>query len=195
MAFKPPRGKPPSQRQKPADTYHTAIHEAGHAVAAIVLKLPLKHVYVGARGDFGGEGISHGHTDLGNICWGDFVGVGPDIVMPRIVQSFAGPMAEVRVNPDRHILSGMGVKDNELAHKWAAISLYDGPVSEDGHILLDANDSRIPSILETALERATQLVETNWPAIAKVAERLTKRKTLTGEEVATIVNDSRPDPA
>lgn len=40
----------------------TAHHEAGHAVAAVVLDLPLDHVQVGVQMPFFGEPVVHGET-------------------------------------------------------------------------------------------------------------------------------------
>jgi hypothetical protein len=177
--------KPPSQREQPKDIRVTAFHEAGHAVALVILGLPLKNVDVLTRRypDGASHGASHSEVDFS-----DYVGKGIDAVKPWMIQSLAGPIAELRVHRDSRLATKSGKKDWEMASQFAALANYEGPIPEDGNLNLKIDPSRFRPQLEAASDEAAKIVGAHWPVIVRVAEMLISRKSLTGDEVAAIVS-------
>src|SRR5271166_2220551 len=129
MALKQPRGKPPSQRGnrlvKPPresdedlnDLRYIALHEAGHAVSAVVLGMELRRVDIKRRPVDGG--ISVGFTDTGRVSLDDILGKGEDVAMPHLILSLTGPLAEVKEN-EGALDTGAFKKDYAGAHRISA---------------------------------------------------------------------------
>src|ERR1700731_705226 len=111
-------GKEP-ERYNPDDMRYIATHEAGHAVAAVVLGLGLKSVDVRGRRMPDGN-HSAGFTEL-QVPSPDIASKGEDGAMPYLIQSLAGAYAEAKVNP-RTAEYGLFEQDLESAHGIAAVA-------------------------------------------------------------------------
>jgi hypothetical protein len=86
-----------SQGYDPNDPRFVAVHEAGHAVSAIVLGLNLASVDIKRRRLPDG-GISMGFTDTGKTGLEDIGGKGEEAALPHVIQSLTGALAESKVN-------------------------------------------------------------------------------------------------
>ena len=81
----------------PIEDRYSAIHEAGHAVAAILLDLGLREVSIGKRRLASGMLIGGGFQWEG-VALPDLAGKG-DLAIPPITLYLAGPVAERKINP------------------------------------------------------------------------------------------------
>jgi ATP-dependent Zn protease len=150
----------------------TAYHEAGHAVAAFALRLK-----IGRRG----------------------VTIVPD--KERDMLGYANIAAQLRERPD----CATSARTRARIEAWAVAHLA-GDVAErkfngrrrfGGHSdLLHASDlleyistsvEQFDARLRVAYVGARDLIEDNWPSVQAVAEELLRKKTLTADEVASLV--------
>ena len=159
-----------------------AFHEAGHAVVAVRLGLPLQYVTI--KRVVYADGTSMGHCHYGDLDRGKYCGAG-GALMPYIVQCLAGPLAEFTLRADPDIFGGSGKKDYEEAFALAALALYDGPKSAP-EVTVNASDPKYKQVVDQAFQEAQRLVGINGPTIAKVAALLQKRGRLTGDEVEAV---------
>lgn len=91
----------------------TSIHEAGHAVAAVLAGMPVKAVYVFPSGSKGNAGrVTFDMRPYRQLAVRLFVR-GARSLAKEIVVSFAGPVAELRFHP-AHVFSG-AKGDREIA--------------------------------------------------------------------------------
>jgi ATP-dependent Zn protease len=168
-----------------------AIHEAGHAVAAVVVGLEVKsvnirpHILPDGRIRFGLAEAMFRDDDL--------AGKGEAVAMPYLIQGWSGPIAEQKVN-DRYYEYNGGSNDFDLLKHIAIISLC-GYATEDNVVMSEEQRLRVNALLESARIAAVKLVDERWPAIRLVAtslEALLERdQELSGDEVIKIVNDSQ----
>jgi hypothetical protein len=206
MGLTPPRKKPPSQRGNRAvkeprvdntelnDPRHIALHEAGHAVAAVVLGLSLRKVELKRR--VIPQGISVGFTDS-PVEVMDVAGKGEEAAMPRMIQIMAGPVAEMRENEDV-VATGAFQHDMDFLRRVAAVATLEATQRADGRMeippdVLQRNKSRLDQTCASALHRADELVAHHWQAILAVRDALLGKGELSGHEVAAIVRDCPPD--
>ena len=198
MAKRSKFGKPPSQRSNrpvrgdrydPNDLRYIATHEAGHAVAAVVLGLDLAGVDIRRRRLPGGR-VSIGFTDC-KLNTRDVMGKGEHAAMPRLVQLMAGPLAESAVNPAADYGSGPS-SDLEGARQVAVIAIceavLDGTRSQIDAAEQRRNEPRIIALLDSAEVAAADLVRNYDQAITRVASLLLEREVLSGEDVADVVS-------
>jgi hypothetical protein len=171
------------------DSFWTSIHEAGHAVAAIVLGLPLKLVSIAEINDPDTDGISRERFDHGNICWADYFGNGTEAVLPWMIEALAGPAAESLGRAHGFRWSDGGSKDLETARAFAALSLYRGTITEDQVLTFDLTDPALRSAVDHAFHEARLLLEPRRATVSRVARVLRDRKELSGEHVAEIVRE------
>ena len=169
-----------------ARLYATAIHEAGHAVAAIALGLGLESVCIEPQEIEDGV-MTAGVAELPVTT---IAGRGEQSAMPLLITLLAGGFATAVVNPCAHREKGYA-RDHEYARAMAAIAVCTPPetgdwCSELGLEELERNRPRAISLLEAACSATVRFVEDNWHAIEAVADRLFERKKLTGAEVAMI---------
>jgi cell division protease FtsH len=199
-----PKGKKPSQRDNrpaslrperlaPNDIRCIAVHEAGHAVAAVVYGLTLHGVDIRRRRLPNGM-VSMGFTQC-PIDARDFAGKGEAAAMPHAVQVLAGPLAEVAFSPGYFHTAGSDAHDREAAWMIATIAVCE-PVHRDDRIGIapgerERNRDRIDKFMEDACEEARNFVNSNTRTILGVATALLERKSLTGEEVAAIVKTAQ----
>jgi ATP-dependent Zn protease len=197
-AFKADRPAQPSSYD-PNDRWFVAVHEAGHAVAAVVLGLPLEGVDIRHRAPEVAGGVTVlGFSDTGKVQLEDIAGKGEDVALPHMVLSMAGPIAEGHVN--RHAMRHGGqVNDMEGARRVGAFAicpLIEGP---DGRLEVTAeelqrNSDRLRVLWDRSIDDAFRLVDGHRKAIGTVAALLLERESLSGDEVAAIVNgEDRPN--
>jgi ATP-dependent Zn protease len=166
----------------------TAVHEAGHAVAAVVLGEKLLSVDVRQRQLPDGR-LQLGLTDCEGVNAIDSLGMGHQAALTHVIRAFAGPVAEALVNPDfRAGHSG------DIASVRELVSLAFGRgVAKDGQVVFAGwdevrQDDRVLDLLRSAQADAIRLVDHHWEAISAVAVRLLEEEQLSGDDVASIVN-------
>jgi hypothetical protein len=171
------------------------MHEAGHAVAAIVLGFDLKSVdIVGGQTP---EVEILGLADSGRVPVSELAGKGEEVALPHIIHSMAGPLAEGMVNPHVKDREYDGHRMDVESANWVAfVSICDSTTGADGlqEITREErmrNVDRVQAVSHRGLVAAAKLVQTYRPAIEEVAALLLKRKRLTGAEVAAIVDPYR----
>jgi hypothetical protein len=106
-------------RYDPDDPLFVAVHEAGRAVAATVLGLPLKSVDVQGRREADGS-VSAGFTDM-PVDTADVLAKG-EAALPWLVQVMAGVVAEEAVNPLASKYDGHR-RDREQANRIAKVAI------------------------------------------------------------------------
>jgi hypothetical protein len=178
----------------PINLRSTAFHEAGHAVAAVVLGLRLKWVDVKLRQHPNG-GVSLGATNCDGVAKRDLLGKGEEAVMPYLVYAIAGVAAEACVNPLVSTPEYLGASE-DWADAWQlAIKAVCDFVVRDGVATIsneeqERNMPRLNALMESARDAANRLVEDHQGAITEVAGLLGRRTRLDGAEVAEIVNSA-----
>ena len=173
-----------------------AVHEAGHAVASVVLGQGLKSVNIRPHVLPDGR-IRSGLTDT-PFMEADIAGRGESAAKPYLIQGFSGPIAEIKVNWRYHEQNGSS-GDYERIRRIAAIAICGTPSAESYVEITPEewarNEPRWRALLESAYTDAVSLVEDHWPAIKEVATLLGARQELSGDEVAAIVNNPRSQAA
>jgi hypothetical protein len=171
MSRKPPRPHVPSLRQ-------VAYHEAGHVVAAVWVKAPIrKRACVSIRPDASSFGHMLGRSNLTAMDyyalskWGFNA---PQMkAMNRLIVSCAGAQAERRFNRASYDRRGAASDEQTQATLALEIAGGDGPSAT---LLIQVCD-RI----------AKQLIEARWEMVVKVAEALLERETLDEQEVRDLM--------
>jgi ATP-dependent Zn protease len=196
MSQKKKRGIPPSQRQSrsselyPNDIKFVAVHEAGHAVAAVVLGLELRKVDIKRRRMPDGT-RSLGFTDTPPVDIDEVLGKGPASIS-QMICGIAGPVAELLWNPA--LLEDGGATGDFADARICAVASFCEPSYGDREEMIfspeqqEKHAAKISALAEDAIEGAYRLVEKNLKAIVEVANLLIIRKELSGDEVAAIVN-------
>jgi hypothetical protein len=170
----------------------TAHHEAGHAVAAIALRIPFAWVAVRPLSDYPGDdwvrNLPHGENfdDSAYGCvatpplgrWGAI-----PVARKHLISTFAGPMAEYRSTGSKHRPRIRG-KDRDDAIKLAALGVTGGYPRADDWPEYDR-------LIRKSKARALALVDERWPEVQAVASALMEERFLTRREVGKIVRGSR----
>jgi hypothetical protein len=175
----------------PIEDRYSAIHEAGHAVAAIVLDLGLLEVSVGKRRLPGGMLIG-GDFKWAGVTLPDLAGKG-DLAIPPITLYLAGPVAEMKVNPKA--FNPAAPSDDFLQ----ALKMAEYASGEDfdlggGHHEVRATQRAQLVLYQKGRDAAGALVDEHWPTIEALADLLQSRRSMTGGEVTEFVrNRDRPD--
>ena len=181
-----------TRHNDPNNIRFIATHEAGHAVLAVVLDLPLESVDIKQRRLPDGR-VSVGYTALGtSITLRDLRGMSEEDLIPMVIQIMAGNIAESVVHPECRNY-GAHQMDLEDARQRVAIALCKPVDRGDGKLEITGeemqrNMPRLRGVFDRAHDATTQLVKDNWPAIERVAALLMERKQLSGAEVAAVVN-------
>ncbi len=173
-----------------ADAYHTAIHEAGHAVAAVVLGIGLESVSIKKRWMPDGK-VAGGMADFGDIDGRKYVGAGREAIMPYLTCVVAGPLAEFLVDPT--IMNGIGhLDDFEKLRVFAYLALSETPQVDGQPLVIDEEDvaskrGQMADLARACFDRAKKLLDENGEAVEAVACQLVDRHELRGDEVVAIV--------
>ena len=172
------------------DIRFIAVHEAGHAVSAIVLGFNLTSVDIKRRRLPNGR-TSMGFTDTGRVAVNAVMGNGEDVALPHIAQCLTGPYAESLLNPGV-LYHGAASEDMNSARRVAAVALCKATKSRNGMTTIapeeiERNQDRIHALIMKGNDVAIRVVKDHWIAITQVAELLIERKQLSGAEVAAIV--------
>jgi hypothetical protein len=163
-----------------------AWHQAGHAVAAVALGLPVRSVSLHKQKTPADH--SWGGTDC-PVESADLLGIGAECAVPYIACSLAGPVAE---SPESAFRSESdGRIDAEQANYRAILALREA--GDNSPTVLpgerERNADQIDKLLVAGAELADRIVNTHRAAIDSVANALLRRIALTGEEVVAIVGD------
>jgi hypothetical protein len=178
------------EQYDPNDVRWTAAHEAGHAVAAIAYGIPLAFVDIRKRRMPGGW-VSTGFTRTPPLRAADAVGWGRDEAWPYLIQSMAGPAAEAQADPLYAIKGGADAqdrKDTMLLAAWAVCGVIETP--DGDYVPRDAvatREEEIEALCRLAEAGATLFVGEYRAEIEAVAAALIQKTSLTGDEVAAIV--------
>jgi hypothetical protein len=171
----------------------TAHHEAGHAVAACVLGVPIIRVHVIAQVLQTHD--SFGQTEFRKCVTSELCDeANRHKAEARIITSFAGPIAEGRFRglirsaqpspSDRAAMNGLA--DLHISF-WAKSLLIKNVV------LLHSSPSvtRMRAAYLRGLKaRATSLVDNHWLAVQAVADALVEKRELTARQVKALVRKS-----
>lgn len=154
----------------------TAFHEAGHAVAHLVLGYPLIEVTSDSLVD-GKLGHTHGEVltpNLKEVLDWSWNSIGPaDFATgcDDTVILLAGPLAEAHSTGDEYAIDLDSPRDSDEREITGRIVLLSGSPDEQDGILA-----------ELSLQ-AESMVEENWIYIELLAAELQSRRTISGSEV------------
>jgi ATP-dependent metalloprotease FtsH len=181
---------------KEQDRRMTAWHEAGHAVARLVLfpdsKLDFLSIVPNERGALGFAAWQHDETDHSHSA---------EDYRKHIMVSLAGREAE-KLCPDAGAeATNTGVSSDyhsATARAWDAVSRYGfdedfgcfsaSAIPQHLQVPLAAEiKNRVDALLAECLKETRQLMEEKKSTLEKIAEALLKQDALTGEEVQRIL--------
>jgi hypothetical protein len=162
-----------------------ATHEAGHAVAAVVLGLDLEYVDI-RRGERPDGTRDDAHVFTKHPPLREFVGKGYEFARAQMVMTCAGPAAEVKISP-LAVVFGAARKDYPDALRFAGLALSEVLPDDTPRPLTEAEEAERLVLFERAKAEAAAFVEEHWDAIQRVAARLVETKYLTGTQIAELV--------
>jgi hypothetical protein len=144
----------------------TAIHEAGHAVAAYYLRVRITYVTIAPDGD--------AHVEFGRHGVFDDSLRGTDRAERHIMVRFAGQIAERKHAP---------------RSKWRRGGWVDRAAARELFSSINHSDQKVRDLHMKLLWRKTEcLVEFRWKDIQAVADTLLKRKRLDATQVAAVID-------
>lgn len=154
----------------------TAYHEAGHAVAAFYLHMPVYTATIKFDKESGSRGHVLHHNPLKRASHEDIYELTPkarDRIERLIMVALAGGVAQRRYNPHsyRHV------------HTSAD---HDNAVDLANRIAGDGKGATL--LLRYLAHRTKGLVGARWPEIKCVAEELLANTTLRAGDVRTVIN-------
>jgi hypothetical protein len=202
--------KPPSQRgnrarcqsaqsHNPHGVRYLAMHEAGHAVAAIVLGIKLVRASIENTRLPSGI-LLQGFTETDGPRPEDIREGGEAVAMPLMVQLFAGPMAEIRLHDELGTSFPKGIDSHDQRNIWAfaMLAVCECTAKDGDQVITEEEKLRkkplIDELYKKAGESAIQLVRSHLDEIKAVADSLIAKRTLTGDEVTSIIRASIADP-
>lgn len=167
-----------------------AYHEAGHAVAAVMLGFEV--VAVDIRPIFiPGLGQTLGSAELALPSPQVFLGKGEDAVMPLLVVLLAGAFAEHRVTTEAELDVGHEESDGQRAMKYAAGAICK-PITRNGILVTPGDEverkkDAIRTCIEKAMKNAEEFVNKHGAVIDSVGEMLAALGVLTPTEVEQLI--------
>jgi hypothetical protein len=186
----------------PRDLWLAAIHEAGHAVAAVV-RHPgsLQEVYLSTRGSAGGHTQASYTKSLYPTA---------DDLKSLIVITLAGRAAEQEIAGETTSGSGGGIGSDLCTATALALEIHTSLGLDDARTLLwrgthEARDvpgvlaadhalaKRVGDYLRCAFAASQDLISTYRCSVLAVAQLLLEKRVLTGEAVEEIVRKSTDD--
>jgi hypothetical protein len=172
-----------------------AHHEAGHAVAAMVLDFwrPVERVIVGRHTHADGS-VVDGAVRFGNDNV-PLASLPRDQLLKDAVLTYAGPLAEIfdqqhrknreLENQKQYWQEGGAHGDTESAHATciAAAARDHGVTLKCGDYIPLAVRQSADKLCEETFEQAGKLIEEHWHHIRKLAIALQERRRMTGEQI------------
>ena len=165
-----------NRRRTKAELMLTALHEACHAVLAVIDQVPIGEVTIECAGD------TLGSADVRNVLGGDYL-EGRNLqsmLRVRIRGLLAGEVAE-RIH-DPRIEQSLGCQDRNLVD--AAIAQI--PPAGASFV----GDEHCDAYVERLRKQVDSLLRREWLAVSGLAEWLLKRKTVSGEDAERMVISS-----
>lgn len=165
----------------------TAIHEAGHAVAAALLGVAPSYATIKGRGKYGGY-VYYGDESITELS--------REECLNRICISMAGRAAETLFYGDRGISTGAS-GDLKSATNLATSMLCDYGMDEENPIFVEPSKRlETPWVTEKAVRlikeqssRARGLIEKNRGKVDRVAEALLDKTSLDEAELRRLINE------
>jgi ATP-dependent Zn protease len=198
---------------EPTDIRATAYHEAGHAVAATILgtglvsvdikghsdleTMPLSQLFsMTAQAKRGYLGFTRYLSDEDALDQQRRILKDPDLCRRLIIVASAGPSAEAAVLRDDEKQGGYE-EDTDRIYGLAAIACCGGELLASGRIESRMSESGkefsdINALMDECFWRTEIFLKEHWAAVKAVAMALLERKSLTGAEVAKIVEANSP---
>ena len=161
-------------------------HEAGHAVASVVLGRKVLFVEVDSGEDV--HGIPH-HGRTSNPPLNAKKGLKIKQLDIEAQIALAGPLAHAKAfDLDTSGIEDPGdrAKASELLRMILSVPQVQAEYGDE---------SRLPDLLEECKDRTRQLLEDHWGAVERVAGELRTRRSLTGARVRQLVKQKRRPPA
>jgi ATP-dependent Zn protease len=158
----------------------TAVHECGHALAAVRLGIHFDVVAIDATPK--GENVMMGYVDIPHLGPDFFAGKGERSVIPYLVYLFAGPVAEGCVYGKEAMERGYQL-DLEHAEEFTFAAMCDAPP------IAQATVDRITKVLHACDMLADTLVKESLNEILLLADALLEQHSLSNDAVKAIIGD------
>ncbi len=163
-----------------------AYHEAGHAVAAVVLKRGVRNVTIRPRNDYAGRLLQRtGVTETSSH----------KALRKDLIITAAGPVAQARMSKcsTMRVLGGVRASGDREAIENMLNALGEFTLTQEYYAPLGKEISVQDMTAGTrrAISEARSLLREHWPAVERVAKALLKHGRLTGTEVRALVQASR----
>jgi hypothetical protein len=168
---------------EPIDDRHSAIHEAGHAVAAVAFHLGLQYVSIGDQRLSDGTHIG-GDYKWAGVTQREVIGLGRGSI-PLIALCLSGPVAEMKINPDA-LHPGVLTCDARQGFTFAGLATMQFDPATGG---VDARNPLVQDMYRKGWDRAKSFVEERWATIEALADQLQVRRRMTGKEVEDFIKD------
>lgn len=177
-----------------------AYHEAGHAVMAWHLGIPIRRITIGVtmycsadRFDLGAN--SFGSTDTGNLHRLINNTTYPQIEKRIVRMMAAGPMAEYRFRgrSDWMVLNRRRLKCSDASHARysALVAAYEHCDCQDRRSRGEETSNRhakcIDRYIKQAGQEAGQLLDAYWHQVVSVASELERRRDIRGADLNRLI--------
>ncbi len=163
-----------------------AIHEAGHAVAAVLLGITPSYTTIRARGDYGGY-VYYADEKVTDLSRAD--------LLARICISLAGRVGEVAFYGEDGVRSDAS-SDLRAATEYASRYVCDYAMDEGFLLWIDRSKelpteakTRIADVVKGEYAHARELIGANKEAVKRVADVLLEKISLDGTELTPLVRE------
>lgn len=168
---------------------HTAIHEAGHAVVAVMLGLMPSYITIGARGGYGGY-VYYGNESATILSRGE--------CLDRIAVMMAGRAAETVFYGEAGFTSGVS-GDLKAATELATNMICDYGMDEEFPIYIDPAQRaktpwvarRVTEIIRQQSARAYSIIQADPERVKTLAEALLEKVNLDQTDLKNLLNERR----